>query len=145
MAEIEIRDNPKLRSFFRNITEAGFTGIMWGLWIYMILPAINIVIWIFGIRYFQISIIEQAGYRELLHLIGKMGWAVLAVFFIMRLWGFYNYRKFGRKDRRTGKVPADAGRIADLYNLSAETVRDLQSKKEIVWQITGGAGKEKQV
>jgi poly-beta-1,6-N-acetyl-D-glucosamine biosynthesis protein PgaD len=116
---------------------------MWGLWIYMILPVINIVLWIFGIRYFHISIIEKAGYRELLHLVGNMGWSVLAVFLIMRLWGFYNYRKFGRKDRRTGKVPYDSGKVAELYDISAETIRDLQSKKEIVWQITDDSGMKK--
>ncbi len=137
MAEIEIRDNPKLRGFLRNITEAGFTGIMWGLWIYMILPVINIVLWILGIRYFHISIIEQAGYKELLNLIGKMGWTVLTVFLILRLWGYYNYRRFGRKDRRRGKAPADVEQIAELYKMPAETVRALQMRKEIVWQITG--------
>jgi len=142
MAEIEIRDNPNLRSFLRNITEAGFTGIMWGLWIYMILPVINIVLWILGIRYFHISIIEQAGYKELLNLIGKMGWIVLTVFLILRLWGYYNYRRFGRKDRRRGKVPADVEQIAELYNMPAETVRDLQLRKEIVWQVTGDVGKK---
>jgi poly-beta-1,6-N-acetyl-D-glucosamine biosynthesis protein PgaD len=134
MAEIEIRDNPKLRSFLRNITEAGFTGIMWGLWVYMILPVLNIVLWVFGVRYFHIAIIEKAGYKEVLNLVGKMGWAVLTVFLIMRLWGFYNYRKFGRNDRRKGKASSDARQIAEFHHMTVETVRDLQSKKEIVWQ-----------
>src|SRR4030067_1536151 len=137
MAEIEIRDNPKLRSFLRNITEAGFTGIMWGLWIYMILPVLNIVLWILGIRYFHFSIIEQGGYKELLKLAGKMWWTALTGLLIMRLWGYYNYRRFGRKDRRKAKAPADTGQMATLYNMPVEEVRDMQSRKEIVWQTTG--------
>lgn len=142
MADIEIRDNPELRSFLRNIAEAGFTGIMWGLWIYLILPVINIVLWILGIRFFHISIIEQAGYREFLNLAGKMGGTVLTVFVVMLLWGYYNYRRFGRHERRKGKVAAGAGQVSAFYKMTAETAKELQLKKEIFWQTTGEDGKE---
>lgn len=136
MAEIEIRDNPKLRSFLRNIVETGFTGIMWGTWIYLLLPVINIVLWLAGARYFKITVIEQLGYRELLNLVSRMGWIVLTIFIVMRLWGYYNYRKFGKRSRRTGNVTVTIEQLAEHYRISAGMVRDYQSKKEIDWHIT---------
>jgi biofilm PGA synthesis protein PgaD len=143
MPEIEIRDNPKLRSFVRNITETGFTGIIWGFWIYMLLPLLNIVLWILGIKYFHVSIIEQAGYKELFNLIGKMGWAVLVIFLVMRIWGYYNYAKFGKLSRRKGNAPPVAERIMKKYNIPAEVIKDLQGKKEIQWPLSARGRHEK--
>jgi biofilm PGA synthesis protein PgaD len=135
MAEIEIRDNPKLKSFLRNITESGFTGVMWGIWIYLLLPVINIILWLLGVRYFHITVIEQVGYQELLGLVSRMGLIVLTIFLIMRLWGYYNYRKFGRKSRRRGNVPGTVEQLAAHYNISVGLVKNYQSKKEIDWHI----------
>jgi len=143
MPEIEIRDNPKLRSFVRNITETGFTGIIWGFWIYMLLPLLNIVLWILGIKYFHVSIIEQAGYKELFNLVTKMGWAVLIIFIIMRLWGYYNYAKFGKYSRRKGNNPPASEEIIKKYNIPIEIIKDLQGKKEIQWPLHVRGGHEK--
>lgn len=135
MAEIEIRDNPKLRSFLRNITESGFTGVMWGIWIYLLLPVINIILWLAGIRYFHITVVEQVGYQEFLDLVRKMGWIVLTIFLVLRLWGYYNYRKFGKKSRRRHNVPVTIEQLAAHYRISVDLVKIYQSKKEIDWNI----------
>jgi len=139
MAEIEIRDNPKLRSFLRNIAESGFTGVMWGIWIYLLLPVINIILWLGGIRYFHITVIEQIGYQEFLDLVSKMGWIVLTIFLVMRLWGYYNYRNFGKKSRRRGNVPVTIEQLAAHYHISVDLVKIYQSKKEIDWHIAEDA------
>ena len=143
MPEIEIRDNPKLRSFIRNITETGFTGIIWGFWIYMLLPLLNIVLWILGIKYFHTSIIEQAGYKELFTLIGKMGWAVLVIFLVMRIWGYYNYVKFGKNSRRKGNTAPAAEQIMKEYHIPLEVIKDIQGKKEIQWPLNAHGRLEK--
>jgi len=54
MPEIKIIDKPKLKTFLRTITELTFTSVMWGFWIYLFLPLVNVVLWLFGIRYFYI-------------------------------------------------------------------------------------------
>ncbi len=133
MPEIEIRDNPKLKRFLRNITEVGFTGIMWGLWIYLFLPLMNIVLWLLGIRYFHIEVIEKVGYKELIGLLNNMGWTVLVLFLILRLWGYYNYIRFGKKDRRRRTPSLTTERLAEHFHIPIEEVKNLQSKKEIIW------------
>jgi len=134
MPEIEIRDNPKLRGFFRNITELTFTGFVWGLWAYLLLPLVNIVMWIVGLRYIEISVIEQLGYKEMIELVSKMGWIVLVVFLIFRLWGLYNYKVFGKRSRRKSSSPVTIEQLAVHFQIPAEQVEYMQSQKEIVWE-----------
>lgn len=134
MPEIEIRDNPKLKSFLRNIMELTFTGFVWGIWAYLLLPLVNIVMWVVGLRFIEISVIEQLGYKEIIDLMGKMGWIVLIVFLILRLWGFYNYKRFGLNTRRKGSLPVTIEQLAAHFQIPAEQVKDMQSRKEIVWE-----------
>jgi len=133
MPEIEIRDNPKLRSFFRNITEVTFTGFVWGIWAYLLLPLVNIIMWIVGLRLIEKSVIEQLGYAEMLALISKMGWIVLIVFLILRLWGLYNYKRFGKRSRRKSSSPVTVEQLAAHFQVPAEQVEYMRSQKEIVW------------
>lgn len=134
MPEIEIRDNPKLKSFLRNIVELTFTGFVWGIWAYLLLPLVNIVMWVVGLRFIEISVIEQLGYKEMIDLMGKMGWIVLIVFLVLRLWGFYNYKRYGQRTRRKGSMPVTIEQLAAHFQIPAEEVKDMQSKKEIVWK-----------
>ena len=139
MPEIEIRDNPKLRSFFRNITEMTFTGVVWGMWVYMFLPVVNIVLWIFGFRFIKIAFIEHVGYTEFIGLLGKMGWTVLIVFLVLRLWGYYNFVRFGKRSRRKATPPVTIEQLAEHYKIPRDDVKRMQSEKEVVWSYTTDA------
>ena len=133
MPEIKIIDNPKLKSFIRNIGEWSFTTLMWGIWIYLFLPLLNVILWLLGFHLFYIKVIEKGGYIQLLNLLGKMGWAVLLVFGILRLWGYYNYIRFGKKNRRKSVSPTTADQLSEFFNLPRDQVLEMQSKKEVVW------------
>ena len=133
MPEIEIIDNPKLRSFIRNIGEWSFTTLMWGLWIYLFLPLLNVILWLLGFHFFYVKVIEKGGYIQLLNLLGKMGLAVLFIFGTLRLWGHYNYIRFGKKNRRKSVSPTTADQLSEFFNLPRDQVLEMQSKKEVVW------------
>ena len=133
MPEIEIRDNPKLSGLVRNVSETSFTGLMWGIWLYLLLPVLNILLWYMGIRVFYVEVIEDVGYMELLGLINKMGWTVITVFLALRLWGYYNYIRFGRKNRRRGTLPVTIEKLAEHYNIPVEDIKTMQSEKEVDW------------
>jgi biofilm PGA synthesis protein PgaD len=135
MPEIEIIDKPKLKNFFRNITEMSFTSIMWGLWLYLFLPLLSISLWLLGVRYFYIEVIEKVGYKELINLWGKVGWGILGVFLVLRLWGYYNYWRFGKKDRRRSLSPTTYETLSEHFHVSRERLSELQSNKEVVLPI----------
>ena len=135
MPEIEIVDTPKLKSFLRDTTEWSFTTLVWAVWLYLLLPLLNIVLWLLGFRYFYMEIFEKAGYEQLLQLLGKMGSAVLVVFVTLRLWGYYNYMRFGKKDRRKSAPLATAEQLSEFFHVPPEQIAELQSRKEVVWPI----------
>jgi len=136
MPEIEIIDNPKLKSFLRTVTEAGFTTLMWGGWIYLFLPLLNIILWYFGIRLFYLEVVQTAGYKEFFVLLGRVGWSILIIFAILRLWGFYNLRRFGKRNRRT-QHPADQenAKMAAYFHLTPSQCDRIRSSREAVWPV----------
>lgn len=135
MPEIEIVDTPKLKSFIRDTTEWSFTTLVWAFWLYLLLPFLNIVLWFLGFRYFYMAMFETAGYQQLINLLGKMGCAVLIVFLILRSWGYYNYMRFGKKDRRKSTPSTTAEQLSQFFHVPPEQIPELQSKKEVVWPI----------
>ena len=122
MHEIKIIDNPDLKSFFRNMGEWSFTVIMWGLWVYLLLPLLNIIFWLLGVRHFYVEIIEKGGYLEFLNLVERMGWTILIVFVILRLWGFYNYKRFVGLNRRKFPLPTTIEQLSEYYKIPAEKI-----------------------
>lgn len=133
MPEIEIIDNPKLKSFLRGTTEWSFTTLVWAFWLYLLLPILNIVLWVLGVRYAYVEVLKKGGYQQLLDLLEKMGWAILIVFIILRLWGYYNYRRFGGKARRKSVSSATNEQLSEFFHVPTERITDLQSKKEVAW------------
>lgn len=135
MPEIIIIDRPGLKSFLRRTTELGFTTLIWGFWLYFLLPLLNIVLWLLGMRCFYVEVIEKAGHMHLLNLLTRIGVWTVAVFGILRLWGYYNYRRFGKKDRRRSVSSPTHQQLSELFQVPVEQIVELQSKKEAVWPI----------
>jgi poly-beta-1,6-N-acetyl-D-glucosamine biosynthesis protein PgaD len=133
-ASIEIIDRPQLRSTLRNIGEWSFTTIMWVLWGYFFLPMINLLMWLIGGGQIYAIIIHQAHYRDLIRMIQTTGWFALAIFVVLRGWGYYNYRRYGKRERRRSVPPASVESLAAFFNLSEATTRRLQHQKEIIWE-----------
>jgi poly-beta-1,6-N-acetyl-D-glucosamine biosynthesis protein PgaD len=82
-----------------------------------------------------VEVIEKAGYLQLLNLFYKMGWSILVVFTVLRFWGYYNYLRFGKKDRRKFVSSTTAEQLSGLFNLPPEQIVELQSKKEVTWPL----------
>jgi poly-beta-1,6-N-acetyl-D-glucosamine biosynthesis protein PgaD len=135
MSEIKIIDKPNLKSFTKNIGEWSFTTVMWGIYIYLVLPVLNVILWLLGIQIFFIEVIEKSVYLQLLNLLENLGWCILIVFGILRIWGYYNYIRFGQKNRRKEVSSVTVKQLAEFFELPAEQILDLQSKKEVFWPI----------
>lgn len=131
--EIEIIDLPQLKGMLRNVGEWSFTTVMWILWAYLFLPLINLIMWAVGGRHLYVTIIEEAHYHDIIGMIQKTGWFVLAIFLIMRGWGYYNYHRFGKRERRRSVPPASTQAMAVFFNLPQAAVERLQGQKEVIW------------
>jgi poly-beta-1,6-N-acetyl-D-glucosamine biosynthesis protein PgaD len=134
MGEIEVFDNPKLKSFWRHLTEGGITTLMWAGWIYLFLPLMNLILWFLGVRIFYVEVVQRTGYQEFLAMMARLGWAVVIIFIVLRVWGYYNLFRFGRKTRRI-HIPSlrMEERLPGFFQISRERAAILQNSKESVW------------
>jgi poly-beta-1,6-N-acetyl-D-glucosamine biosynthesis protein PgaD len=130
---IEIIDNPGFRSILRNIGELTFTSAMWVLWVYLFFPIINILLWLLGVGTFYEKVIAHSDYLRLLDLVRNCGGAVVGIFLVLWFWGFYNYRRFGKRNRRTGGKPVAPEKMAEFFDVPPEQVAAMQQEKQIVW------------
>ena len=142
MTDIKIIDNPSLKGFFRNIGEWTVTVFMWGIWVYFFLPILNIVLWLLGVRYFYSEVIAPGAYSELLILLSRVGWIILVVFIILRFWGYYNYLRFGKLNRRKFPAPTTAADLSRFCRIPAERILSFQSQKEVFWPSHNKPGQD---
>jgi len=131
--EIEIIDAPEAKTLSRRLADGSITAFMWALWLYLLLPILNVVVWVAGIHFFYSAVIAPADARNILGLMSTVGWAILAVFVILRIWGLYNYWAFGRHDRRRAKDMSTIYGLARFHRIPPSRILALQDSREIVW------------
>jgi len=128
-----IEDRADLRSFLRNTTEWSFTVVMWALWIYLFLPLLSLILWVVGLPYIYQTVFTAEVINRLISLLVNMGWAMLAIFIVLRGWGYYNYYVFGRRNRRKQHPEVTLEQMGLHFGLNTEEVKALQQRKEITW------------
>lgn len=90
------------------------------------------ILWLLGIRHFYLEIIQKSGYLDFLHLVERVGWIILIVFGILRLWGWYNYKKFGHLNRRKFPRSTTPEQLSKYFEVPVETIKTLQTQKEVL-------------
>lgn len=133
--EIKLKHNPELKSVLRNMTETGITTGIWIIWSYLLLPIINVILWVLGFRILYLEF-DGASYGGLILLLQRLGWVVLIVFATLQLWGYYNYHMFGKKNRRKERSFDTIAELVRHFNMTPEEIAEMQSRKEIViWSL----------
>lgn len=130
-----IEDKSDLRSFLRDTTEWSFTILMWGLWVYLFLPLVSLLLWVIGLPHIYRTVFREDVLQQLLRLLGGVGWMVLVIFIVLRGWGFYNYYVFGKRNRRREYPEVSLEDLSKHFDLSPEEVQVLQDQKEITWTV----------
>ena len=126
---IEIIDSPSLRSLFKTGVDWSLTTVFWGFLLYLFLPLFNLILYyLLGYTFYE-KVILQAGYKHFFALLGSIGLATLVVITVITLWGVYNYRVFGRRNRRKFAPKVDADKLANFFGLSKEDMFNFQKKK----------------
>jgi poly-beta-1,6-N-acetyl-D-glucosamine biosynthesis protein PgaD len=64
-----------------------------------------------------------------------MGLTVIMVFIIMRAWGYYNYWRFGRRNKRKNLPDATPAKISEIFRLSPDEIVTLQASKEVTFSF----------
>ena len=133
MSDIQIIDKPEAKSVTRKVSELTLTTAIWGLWLYLLLPVLNILLWIIGLSTMTTEILEKGGYLIFFELVQQMGLVILVTFTIMRLWGIYNYYRFGRRERRNHKTQDSIEKLSHFFQLTPAALVHLETRNEIIW------------
>ncbi len=125
----KIIDRPEKKSLLRKGTELTITTFFWSIWIYMVLPVINLIVWFLGLRVFYHEVIVVAGYKQLFAILKNSGVAIFLIFATLRLWGYYNYWRFGRRNRRFSSREVSHEEVAEYFGIDPEEAKSLKHSK----------------
>lgn len=82
---------------------SALTLLFWGVWLYLVLPLVSLVLWVFGVRFF-IRELAEGGYEALLASLFAYSSVLLVLVGLLALWIAWNVVRYGGdKDRRTVK------------------------------------------
>jgi len=79
------------------------TVLFWGVWLYLVLPLVSLLLWALGVR-FLVEQIRLGGYEGLLGSLVTYGVVLLVLISLLALWITWNVVRYGGShDRRTVK------------------------------------------
>lgn len=79
------------------------TVLFWGIWLYLVLPLVSLLLWAFGVR-FLVEQIRLGGYEGLLGSLINYGVVLFVLVSLLAVWIAWNVVRYGGShDRRTVK------------------------------------------
>ena len=110
------------------------TVLFWGLWLYLIMPLISLLLWFAGVYIFVDQMVTLGGYQSFIDTLYHYSLVVLAIMLTTFLWVWWNARRYGSvRNKRT--LQPDSVSIAELA-ATADTTEDvivaLQSRRQVL-------------
>jgi poly-beta-1,6-N-acetyl-D-glucosamine biosynthesis protein PgaD len=79
------------------------TVLFWGVWLYLVLPLVSLLLWAFGVRFLVVQI-RRGGYEGLLASLITYGVVLFVLVGLLAFWIAWNVVRYGgSSDRRTVK------------------------------------------
>lgn len=112
------------------VREAVLTTLFWGLWIYLIMPLVSLLLWFAGYQVFVEQMITLGGYEALLERLTHYGLVVGATMMATLVWVTWNVRRYGHHNIRTHELAAvttyETAAIAGLEPGELERLHECQ-------------------
>jgi poly-beta-1,6-N-acetyl-D-glucosamine biosynthesis protein PgaD len=117
---------------------AVLTVLFWGVWLYLVLPLVSLVLWALGVRLF-IEQIRQGGYEGLLASLVAYSSVLLVLVGLLALWIAWNVRRYGgSSDRRTVKRGALADEeVREAFRLDDRLLAVLRDRRLLRVDLNG--------
>jgi len=109
------------------------TTTFWMFWIYLWLPFVSLLAWIFGIRIFEYQMIELGGYEALLELLGVYFTIIFLLGGGLIAWASYNIWRFGGESNLRKPRPIVSMEMqAQHFNVEAKDVEEWRKSQRLV-------------
>jgi biofilm PGA synthesis protein PgaD len=127
-----IIERPDLQSPLQRAATGGITFVFWVFWIYLWLPLISLVAWLIGVKLFRENIIDNDGYKTLLHDVGWYALIIALIAVVQISWGRYNLLRFRDKELRKSTNPVDLATRARAFKIDPQRLEQWQAAKYLV-------------
>ncbi len=133
-----IIDNPGSQAGVWRKTDLLITAIAWGLWVYLAMPLVTLLMWAIGIRLLVVQQVMLEGYRGLLSVVGYYIAGAMAIGLVLMLINIQNRRRFRGKDRRAFAKESSAEDIAQQFGVPSEFIDKMRNAKIATVDIEHG-------
>lgn len=119
------------------IIEKLITAIGWSFMVgYLIQIALSVALWTFNLSNFYHKLLIFPDIKTTLNTLLITVLISIVAFLTIFSWGRYNYKKYAHLRRRNFPEDVTTEEVVEYFNLSLETVVDMQNNKRIVLEKT---------
>jgi poly-beta-1,6-N-acetyl-D-glucosamine biosynthesis protein PgaD len=117
---------------------SALTLVFWAGWLYLVLPLVSLVLWVFGVRFF-IREIAEGGYEALRASLLAYSSVLLVLVGLLALWIAWNVVRYGGdKDRRTAKrEEVDDSKVREAFELDDSLFAMLRGERFVRIDLDG--------
>ena len=117
---------------------SALTLLFWGVWLYLVLPLVSLVLWFFGVRFF-IREIAEGGYEGLRSSLVAYSSVLLVLVGLLALWITWNVARYGgEKDRRTVKrEEVKDAEVREAFHLDESLLARLRGERLVRVDLDG--------
>jgi biofilm PGA synthesis protein PgaD len=117
-----IIERPDLQSPSQRVASTVLTLVFWVIWVYLWLPLIGLVGWLFGADRFYHEMIRLDGFRGIVDLAALFGVVVTAIVGALFAWALYNLARFRGRERRNAAAPLTLGQLGVAAGVAPGTL-----------------------
>ena len=114
------------------------TVLFWGVWLYLVLPLVSLLLWVFGVR-FLVEQIRRGGYEVLLGSLISYGVVLAVLVGLLALWIAWNVVRYGGShDRRTVKrAEVSDAAVQEAFRLDDSLLSVLRDQRLVRADLDG--------
>ena len=128
-------NEPQLQSLQHKLGDTVLTAAMWGIYLYLWLPLVSLVAWLFGIQLFYHELIEAGGYLELLDKVALYATVIPAIFVVIISWSLSNQKRFRGQERRNEVSEISPAEMTAFFDVTTGEFERLRAASRIVIAI----------
>lgn len=126
-----IFDRPDLQSLAQKYGYYTLTFFFWMLWLYLWLPLVSLMAWLFEISVIYEHMVLLEGYRGVLSMLGAYALVILAGSTVYLGWAGYSYLRFKGVERRQEAPPVTVEQLAGFYSVDPAALLVWQHSKRL--------------
>jgi biofilm PGA synthesis protein PgaD len=126
----EYIDSPHLQDKVQRGVFGVINALGWMLWIYLFIPLLSLLAWVFGYYQFDQYILNDPQ-PDLVNQLWSLAILVLVMNVVLLIWASYNWWRFKNNDRRQHVENISNQQIAHFYELSEDALQ-LAQREQIV-------------